>query len=396
MTQTKLTDRERIVQKLTASRDRQRKKWGRATVSLGNERTKLNAVPSPSWMLDLKMGTGGFLYGHMVEVYGANSLGKSSAIAYPTIANVQAQGKIPALLACEPHFDIDWATKLGVDPELMMLYRPDHAEEAFEIMHDLVYDNEIDYIVLDSLGALAAQSEAKEDSKGKKAFGISGVVTSGLNAIMTRMYKNNIGMLILNQQRQDTRGSMGIGSQGYESPGGEGLHHNAVIRIQLKPGINRYTDRIDGEEVLVGRQLICTFKKNKMAMNSKAARFDFYYQPVEKFDYKFGVDRIDDIVNTAKSIGVLKGTGWLEHPSLPNGKVHGVPGLKKYLDAHPEGVEAIRNDVLGIMQKEQFEAKKKADAEEAARPPVPPYEADGPDPDNPDDVLLPNLLQGDS
>lgn len=358
---TKLTDREKLVQKLTASRDKQRTKWGLGSVSLGNERAPLNVVPSPSWMLDYKMGIGGFPYGHMVEVFGANTLGKSSAIAYPTLANVQAQQKIPALLAAEPAFDMDWAAKLGVDPELMLLYRPDHAEEAFEMMHDLVYANEIDYIVLDSLGALAAQSEAKEDSKGKKAFGISGTVTSGLNAIMPRMYKNNIGMLILNQQRQDTKSSMGVGAQGYESPGGEGLHHNAVIRIQLKPGGTRFLDRLDNEEILVGRELICTFKKNKLAMNSKAARFNFFYRPVEKHGFKFGVDRVEDIIRTGKATGVLQGGSWIEHASLPGGKLHGAPALKKYLEENPQGVDAIRNDILKLMQKEQLEAKRKLD-----------------------------------
>jgi recombination protein RecA len=358
---TRLTDREQLVQRLEKSRDVKRTKWGHHSASLGNERIKDNVVPSPSWMLDYKMGIGGFPYRHMVEVYGANALGKSSAIAYPTIANVQKQGRIPALIAAEPAFDMDWAARLGVDPELMLLQRPDHAEEAFEMLHDLVYENLVDYIVIDSLGALAAATEAQQDGT-KKAFGISGTVTSGLNAILPRMYKNNIGLLIINQQRQDTKTRSPVGGMAYESPGGEGLHHNAIIRIQLKPGKARYTDRIDGEEVLVGRELICTFKKNKLAMNSKAAHFDFFYQPTEKYDHKLGVDQLEDVIRTGMVTGVLKGGAWIEHPSLPKGKVHGKPALKKFLQENPDGLAVIRQEVMNVMHFEQIEARSQADA----------------------------------
>lgn len=358
---TKPTKREQKVAALEKIRDKHRTNWGSVSVTLGNQRIEHNVVPSPSWALDYKTGIGGFPYRHMVEVYGANSLGKSSAFAYPILSNVQAQDKIPALLAAEPQFDIEWAQRLGVDPELMLLYRPDHADEAFEMMHDLVYQNQIDYIIVDSLGALAAKSEAAEDGGGKKkAYGISGTVTSGLNAIMPRMYKNGIGMLILNQQRQaGTVGNSNV--MQYESPGGEGLHHNAVMRIQLKPG-GSYKATVAGEnEVIVGRQLICNFRKNKMGLNAKTARFDFYYVESEKYENKFGVDRMEDVINTGKLTGVLKGSAWLEHPIFPGGKLHGRDKVKEFLMEHPEAIGTLREDVIRVMSSEQIEAKRQAD-----------------------------------
>lgn len=360
---TKPVKRDQKIAALEKMRDQARTKWGGVSVTLGSQRIQQNVVPSPSWLLDYKTGIGGWPLNHMVEIYGANSLGKSSAFAYPTIANLQAMDKIPALIAAEPQFDIEWAKKLGVDPELMLLYRPDHAEEAFEMMHDLVYKNQIDYIVLDSLGALAPKSETAEGSGGtKKAYGISGTVTSGLNAIMPRMWKNNIGMMILNQQRQaGTAGNNG--PMMYESPGGEGLHHNAVIRIQVKPGSppGGYKDTIDGEEVICGRQLICTFKKNKMGYNAKNARFDFFYVESPKYDNKFGVDRLEDIINTGKVTGVIKGSGWLEHPAF--GKINGKDKLKEFLTQNPEAISSLREDVLKVMATEQIEARRKAHLE---------------------------------
>jgi recombination protein RecA len=272
---------------------------------------------------------------------------------------VQRDGRLPALIATEPSFDAKWVERLGVDPELLLLQRPLHAEEAFEMLHDLVYENLVDFIVLDSLGALSSASESTDEGEKqkdfkKKAFGISGTVTAGLNAVMPRLWRNNIGLLILNQQRQDTksRTSPGMGMQ-YDSPGGEALHHDAVMRIQLKPGKNRYLDKIDGEEVLAGRELVCQFKKNKVAMNAKAARFDFFYLPTAKYDNKLGVDEVEDIIRTCKVSGVIQGAAYLEHHSFPKGKVHGKPGLAKLLQDQPQIKDVLRAEVMDTMRVEQ-------------------------------------------
>lgn len=388
------------LRKLEAAVASKRQKWGENSVSLGSQRYASNTVPSCSWMLDLKMGTEGFPYGHAVEVFGANGLGKSTVLGYTTLGNVQRQGKLPAIIAAEPAFDVDWASRF-LDPEMLLIQRPDNAEQAFEMLHEMVYDDLVDYILLDSLGALAARSE--EEGGGKKAFGISGVVTSGLNSVMPRLWKNNIGLMILNQQRQDTksRSQPGMGMN-YDSPGGEALHHNCVVRIQLKPGRNRYTSPMgsgkDREaEVLVGRELVCTFKKNKLAINTKSARFDFMHIPTPK--YGFGVDRWEDIQRTLKVANVVTVSGsWLEHEAFPKGKVNGKSGLAKALIDDP-GIEArLREEVMSVMRAEQIELRKQADAGVVAAE----LEDEGSveeteeDAYNPDGVLLPNLLQGDS
>lgn len=387
-------DKQRAAQlkKLESAVRSKREKWGEHAVSLGSQRYTTNTVPSCSWMLDLKMGTEGMPYGHAVEVFGANGLGKSSVLGYTTLANVQKQGKLPAIIAAEPAFDIDWASRF-LDPELLLIQRPDNAEQAFEMLHELVYENLVDYILFDSLGALATKSE--EEGGGKKAFGISGVVTSGLNSVMPRMWKNNIGLMILNQQRQDTKGRSQPGMMNYDSPGGEALHHNCVVRIQLKPGRNRYTVPMgsgkDREaEVLVGRELVCSFKKNKLAINTKNARFDFMHIPTEK--YGFGVDKWEDIRRTCLVAGVVGVSGsWLEHEAFPKGKVNGKTGLAKALRENPEIEARLREDVMAKLRAEQMELRKQADAEVVAAELE--YEADdveaGMDLDNPNDSFLP-------
>ena len=348
-------------QKLDRARAAQAARYGNQYVNLGGDHYKLNTVPTGSLMLDYKTGIGGFPYGHGVEIFGANRLGKSSAIGYPVLANVQKQGKLPALIASEPRLvtpeDREWALKLGFDPDMALIQYPDHEEDAFNMLRDLVFDNLVDYIMIDSLGGIGNVSGAKKDGK-PKAYGISGAVTSALNDIMPRLYKNNIGLLVVNQQRQS--GSFN-GNTLYESPGGEALKHHMRMRIQVKPGTKRFTAKIDDESgVLVGRELTCVFKKNNMAQAAeKSASFCFFH--IETGQYGFGIDTANDIVNVAKMTGVLKGGSWLEHPTFPASKkgvhqLNGVPAVGRFLDANPKAYEQIRSEVMEVMLRKDLAA----------------------------------------
>lgn len=335
-------------------------KYGTEYVRLDNHTFSLDVVPSPSLMLDYKLGIGGFPYGAGVEVYGANRLGKSSAVLYPTLANVQKQGKLPCLIAMEPRLVTDadkrWALKIGLDPDGLHILYPDTVEDLFLMLRDLVFGNMVDYIGIDSLGGAGTASSAKEDGK-KKAYGISGETTDGLNAIMPRLYKNNQGLMIINQQRHDTSGMARPGMKLYESPGGEALKHHMRIRINLKPGANRYTTKIEGETVLVGRELIAHMKKNNMSEASeKKASFDFFH--IETDQYGFGVDTTQDVINVGKITGVLKGGTWIEHETFPNGKLNGKAKVGEFLRENPNAYQIIRQQVLEVMMQNELKAAK--------------------------------------
>src|ERR1700677_3685470 len=137
------------------------KAYGPRSAAFGSEHYVFNAVSTGSLMLDYKLGTGGVIYGGLVEVFGANGLGKSSALLYGTLANVQKEEKLAALLATEPIFDKKWAAKLGLDPDFLLILRPENAQEAFDIMRDLVFNTDIDFIGMDSLGAMGNESSRK-------------------------------------------------------------------------------------------------------------------------------------------------------------------------------------------------------------------------------------------
>lgn len=353
-----------IERKLAKARESTAKKYGMEYVNMGDKSYHLDVVRTGSLMLDYKLGIGGFPYGHAVEVYGANRIGKSSAIGYSVLGNVQRDGKLPALIAVEPRMvteeDREWGRKLGFDPDMALIQYPDHVEEAFDMLRDLVFDNLVDYIMIDSLGGLGTASSAKESGK-KKAYGISGEVTDGLNAIMPRLYKNNIGLLIINQQRQAPSPAGKPGMMIYESPGGEGLKHHMRIRIHLKPGMNRVPQKIDDEDVIVGRELTCVFRKNNMAQaQEKTAKFDFFH--IETEQYGFGIDITQDTINVGMITGVMRKEGQANyfHDSFPGGKLYGKPKVTEFLRSHPEAYEQIRNEVMQVMiQNEKTAAQKK-------------------------------------
>lgn len=344
--------------RLTRAREFGAKKYGRDYVNLGGHHFKLNVVRTPSLMLDYKLGIGGFPYGHGVEIYGANRIGKSSALGYGVLGNVIREGKLPALLATEPRMvtpeDKEWGLKLGFNPDQCLIQYPDNATEAFDMLRDLVFGDLVDYIMIDSLGGMGTESGTKEDGR-KKAYGISGEVTAGLNDIMPRLYKNNIGLLIVNQQRQGVSATPGI--KFYESPGGEALHHHMRVRIHVKPGSSKYTASIDGESVMVGRELTCVMRKNNLSQGQeKTAKFDFFH--IETDQYGFGVDATQDVINVGMLTGVVRKEGPANffHDSFPKGKLYGKPKVTEFLRGNPEAYEQIRQGVMGVMIKQELEA----------------------------------------
>lgn len=345
--------------KLDAMKSSAIKAYGPRSASFGSESYTLNAVSTGSLMLDYKLGTGGVIYGGLVEVFGANGLGKSSALLYGTLANVQKEEKLAALIAMEPIFDPKWAVKLGLDPDFLLILRPDNAQEAFDMLRDLTFNTSIDFIGVDSLGAMGNESSQKEGGR-PKAYGISGEVTSGLNDIMPRLYKANKGLMIVNQQRQAGAAN---GNTFYESPGGEALKHHSWVRIQVKPGSKKYQVKIDGEDVLAGRELKCTFKKPSKVSHllGKSAEFDFYTVEHPDFENLIGIDVTGDYVKVAKMTGVFRSQGsWLEHEVFPKGKIQGVAKARKFFGKEPEALEVVRRDVMGVMVQQELEAQEKS------------------------------------
>lgn len=322
----------------------------------GNNEITLRSISSGSLMYDFQSGIGGHPIGQFVEVFGAPEIGKTTIMGGGALRSAQAQGMLTGIIALEPNVDENWMIEHGINLDYNVIARPDNGEEAFGLLSDWIYSGAVDYILFDSIGALS--SAKANDSDKAQAYGESALITWGVKRVLARAWKNDVGVMFINQQRDDTKSRI---SGLVDSPGGHGFKHCMTIRTHIKPGKDRYTMKVhDGEkpvDVLVGRQYVCNFKKHKAAEASgKAARFDFYFKHAD--DYPFGIDVAADIISTAKVAGVFEGTGWLKHRTFPGGKLNGKAAVAEFIANKPEALVEIRNDVMKEMvRRNAHEAK---------------------------------------
>lgn len=337
-------------------------KYGDKAAIVGHTDFRTKYWSSGSLTLDYMLGTGGFPGNAFVEGFGPPEIGKTTILGSGVLRSVHQAGGITATIATEPDWDERWLEKHGVDPDLNIIYRPDTGEEAFAILRDLIYNKSVDYILWDSLGGTSSEKEQGSDKP--QAFGNAAMNSWGIRNVATRAWKNNVGCLFINQIRDDTKSRIaGMVS----SPGGHTLHHFMKIRLQLKPGKNRYKIKVPSalsdkgtEDLVIGQEVRAVIQKDKAAEQlGPQAAFDFYHIDTNG-EYPFGVDVASDVFNVGMVTGVIKGSGWLNHPSFPDGKINGKPKAREFLDEHPDAVEAIRKDVLAHMVKKEAEAASKA------------------------------------
>lgn len=329
------------------------KKYGALSAIAGKSGIKTKYYSTGSRALDYRLGTGGLPGNAMSEVFGPPSIGKTTVLGFALLRSVQAKGGLTAMIATEPDVEEEWLERHGVNPDYNVIFRPDTGEEAFAIMKDLVYDKAVDYILYDSLGGTSSEKEQKSDVP--QAFGNAALNSWGIRNVATRCWKNEVGILFINQIRDVTNSRL----PAVKPPGGHTVEHFMKIIIQLKPGKEKYDAKIDGEDVRIGQELVAVMKKNKAAEGlGKTAKFDFYH--IETDEAPFGVDIVMDVLNTAMTIGVVKGSGWLNHPVFEGGKINGKPKAAEFLRNNPKAIEAIDKDILAVMEKKEAEAKAKA------------------------------------
>lgn len=318
-----------------------------------------NAISSGSASFDYLSGIGGFARGHIHEVYGATTIGKTSIFGFGAIRGAQELGLVTAVIAVEPRWSDEWAEKHGVNPDTTVVLYPDHLEEAFEMLKDIVYSNEADFILFDSLGG-GTSAKSIESDKATQAYGDAALITQGVKRVVPRCYKDNITVMFINQVRQ--RSARNI--TWHESPGGEALKHAMMTRVQVKPGAKKYSIKMSNgqgtEDVMVGRDINAVLVKNNAGESmGRTAKFRFFH--IESDTYPFGIDYAQDLLNTSKMAGIIEGVGWLKHPVFPDGKINGAPKALEFLETHPEAVKQLRGEYLTVMDQRataQAEEKK--------------------------------------
>jgi len=270
------------------------KEFGEGAVMKLEEMPKVDVevISTGSPSLDLALGVGGLPRGRIVEIYGPEASGKTT-VALETIAEAQKKGGNVAFIDVEHALDPEYAKRIGVDINKIIISQPDSGEDALNLVERLVKSGLFDVIVVDSVAALAPKAEL-EGEIGDHFIGLQArLLSQALRKLTGIISKTKTILIFLNQTRAQIGGMIG----GQETtPGGKALKFYASVRIELK----KVAQIKKGDEI-IGTKVKARVVKNKVAPPFKTAEFEIYYGE--------GISYEADLLNLGEKYGVIKKTG---------------------------------------------------------------------------------------
>jgi recombination protein RecA len=285
-------------------------------------------IPSGSVGLDIALGAGGYPRGRVIEIYGPESSGKTT-ITLHAIAEVQKLGGVAAFIDAEHALDVDYARRLGIKVEDLLIAQPDTGEQALEIVDSLVRSNAIDLLVIDSVAALVPKAEIEGDM-GDSHVGLQArLMSQALRKLTGNINRSKCTVFFINQIRM----KIGVMFGNPETTsGGNALKFYASQRLDI-----RRIGAIKGAEQVLGNKTRVKVVKNKVAPPFRDAEFDIMYGQ--------GVSKTGEILDLAVKLSLIEKSGaWYSHNGNRMGQ--GRENSKKYLEENPEVALTLEQQIL--------------------------------------------------
>jgi recombination protein RecA len=295
------------------------------------EKVRVEAVPTGAINLDAAIGVGGIPRGRVTEIYGPESSGKTTLCLH-VVANAQKLGGVAAFIDAEHALDTEYARKLGVDVEALLISQPDTGEQALEICEILVRSGAVDIVVIDSVAALVPKAEIEGDM-GESHMGLQArLMSQALRKLTGAIARSKTIVIFINQLRE----KIGVMFGNPETTtGGKALKFYASVRLDI-----RRIGPVKEKEEVVGSHVRVKVVKNKVAPPFKQAEFDIMYAE--------GISHTSLLVDIGAESNIIEKSGaWYSYKGQKIGQ--GRENAKMYLKDNPAIMAEIEEQVKGVL-----------------------------------------------
>lgn len=291
------------------------------------KRVDVDVIPTGSISLDWASGVGGVPRGRVIEIFGPESTGKTT-LALHILAEAQKKGGVAAFIDAEHALDPEYAKKIGVNIDDLLISQPDSGEQALQIVETLVRSKAVDVIVIDSVAALTPRAEIEGEIGDQHVGRQARLMSQALRMLSSIVSKTRTSIVFLNQ----TRMKIGVMFGNPETtPGGMALKFYSSVRIRLTR-----IAQIKSKDEIIGSRIRAKVVKNKVAAPFRTAEFDIYYNE--------GISKLADLINTGLNYGIIKKKGsWYEFETKKIGQ--GMEGAKEFLKENPKTVQEIEKEI---------------------------------------------------
>lgn len=266
-------------------------------------KSKVQAIPTGSYSIDICSGIGGVPRGRSVEISGAESSSKTT-LCYHIVAQAQKMDILCAFFDLEQSLDLNYAATCGVDPSKLIISQPASLDEGLNLVEDLIEMGDIGLIIFDSVAAASPQKELDDELSDSNVGRVANLLAKFFRRNSQKIADKNIAMVFTNQVRD----KIGAFFPTFETPGGHAFKHFSAMRIQMSTAKKEKGKDEDGNEEINALNFTATFKKNKCGVPFKVATF--------KVIFGQGIYQMEDLLTNCVEYGIITQNGTQKNSSI--------------------------------------------------------------------------------